>query len=126
MINDREKIRNEERVIVMTKNKSNVEVKRINANIPIKLANRVEEYANENMLNLTSAYITLLNQALNHFEMMKAMPMYSQLLQNPNFASAIQSTSNVNNEELIRMNDFLSKLTPEQMTKMIDNIENKD
>lgn len=126
MINDREKKRNEERVIVMTKNKSNVEVKRINANIPIKLANRVEEYANENMLNLTSAYITLLNQALNHFEMMKAMPMYSQLLQNPNFASAIQSTSNVNNEELIRMNDFLSKLTPEQMTKMIDNIENKD
>lgn len=126
MINDREKIRNEERVIVMTKNKSNVEVKRINANIPIKLANRVEEYANENMLNLTSAYITLLNQALNHFEMMKAMPMYSQLLQNPNFASAIQSTSNVNNEELIRMNDFLSKLTPEQMSKMIDNIENKD
>ncbi len=110
----------------MTKNKSNAEVKRINANIPIKLANRVEEYANENMLNLTSAYITLLNQALNHFEMMKAMPMYSQLLQNPNFASAIQSTSNVNNEELIRMNDFLSKLTPEQMTKMIDNIENKD
>lgn len=126
MINDREKIRNEERVIVMTKNKSNVEVKRINANIPIKLANRVEEYANENMLNLTSAYITLLNQALNHFEMMKSMPMYSQLLQNPNFASAIQSTSNVNNEELIRMNDFLSKLTPEQMSKMIDNIENKD
>lgn len=126
MINDREKIRNEERVIVMTKNKSNVEVKRINANIPIKLANRVEEYANENMLNLTSAYITLLNQALNHFEMMKAMPMYSQLLQNPNFASAIQSTSNVNNEELIRINDFLSKLTPEQMSKMIDNIENKD
>lgn len=126
MINVKEKIRNEERVIVMTKNKSNVEVKRINANIPIKLANRVEEYANENMLNLTSAYITLLNQALNHFEMMKAMPMYSQLLQNPNFASAIQSTSNVNNEELIRMNDFLSKLTPEQMSKMIDNIENKD
>lgn len=126
MINDREKIRNEERVVVMTKNKSNVEVKRINANIPIKLANRVEEYANENMLNLTSAYITLLNQALNHFEMMKSMPMYSQLLQNPNFASAIQSTSNVNNEELIRMNDFLSKLTPEQMSKMIDNIENKD
>lgn len=126
MINDIEKIRNEERVIVMTKNKSNVEVKRINANIPIKLANRVEEYSNENMLNLTSAYITLLNQALNHFEMMKAMPMYSQLLQNPNFSSAIQSTSNVNNEELIRMNDFLSKLTPEQMSKMIDNIENKD
>lgn len=44
------------------------ETKRINANIPVKLYNRVKKYANENMLNLTSAYITLLNQALNNYE----------------------------------------------------------
>lgn len=44
------------------------ELKRINANIPIKLYNRVKNYANENMLNLTSAYIMLLNQALNNYE----------------------------------------------------------
>ena len=48
----------------MTKEKNTIEVKRINANIPVKLAKRVEDYANENMLNLTSAYITLLNHLI--------------------------------------------------------------
>ena len=44
------------------------ELKRINAYIPVKLYNRVKQYADDNMLNLTSAYIMLLNQELNNYE----------------------------------------------------------
>lgn len=110
----------------MTKPKYVEETRRINANIPIKLANRVEEYANENMLNLTSAYITLLNSALNSYEVMKAMPMYAQLLQNTNIANVIQNTSNVDNEELRKFNENFSRLTPEQINKMIENKGKED
>lgn len=110
----------------MTKTKRNTEVRRINANIPIKLANKVEEYANENMLNLTSAYITLLNQALNQYELLKAMPMYTQLLQNPKIATAIQYSNKMDNEDLTKINDFLSKVTPDQINKLIDDMDKKD
>ena len=111
------------------KNKNNtIEVKRINANIPIKLAKRVEEYANENMLNLTSAYITLLNQALNSYELTKAMPMYTQLLQNKNFVNIINSSKTIDNDELIKSNELIASLTPEQLNNLINqySIEKKD
>lgn len=104
----------------MTKQKNTIEVKRINANIPIKLAKRVEDYANENMLNLTSAYITLLNQALNSYTISKAMPMYTQLLQNQNFAKIINLTKTIDNDELAKSNEFLASLTPEQLNNLID------
>lgn len=110
----------------MTKPKYVEETRRINANIPLKLANRVEKYANENMLNLTSAYITLLNSALNSYEMMKAMPLYTQFLQNPKFINSLKSTSNIDNEEVVKFNDFLSKLTPEQIDEMINNNSKED
>lgn len=112
----------------MTKEKNTIEVKRINANIPIKLAKRVEEYANENMLNLTSAYITLLNQALNNYEISKAMPMYTQLLQNQNFIKIVNSMEGINNDEIIKTNKLLASLTPEQLNNLInqDSIEEND
>lgn len=109
----------------MTNEKNNVEVRRINANIPIKLANRVENYANENMLNLTSAYITLLNQALNSYEVTKAMPMYTQLLQNQSFQKVINLSKDIDNNELVNSNEFLASLTPEQLN-LFNNIINQD
>lgn len=112
----------------MTKEKNNIEVKRINANIPVKLAKRVEDYANENMLNLTSAYITLLNQALNSYEITKAMPMYTQLLQNQNLSKIINLSKEIDNDDLVKSNQFLANLTPEQLNNLInqDNIKKND
>lgn len=40
-------------------------LKRVNMNLPADLVKKVESYAEKNYLNVTAAYIVLLNQALN-------------------------------------------------------------
>ena len=49
----------------MTNKKNKVDLKRVNMNLPANLVQRVTDYGIENGLNTTSAYIVLLNQALN-------------------------------------------------------------
>lgn len=55
-------------------NKKNIELKRVNLNLPIHLIERVNEYANNLGINNTSAYIVLLNQALDQKDTMSQMP----------------------------------------------------
>ncbi len=45
-------------------NKKNVELKRVNINLPLSLVNRIKDFSISFGLNITSAYIVLLNQAL--------------------------------------------------------------
>lgn len=45
-------------------NKKNVELKRVNINLPLSLVDRIKDYSNSIGLNVTSTYIVLLNQAL--------------------------------------------------------------
>ena len=58
----------------MAKDKK-VELKRVNMNLPLHIVEKVEDYANDLGLNVTSAYIVLLNQALEQKQMLSQMPM---------------------------------------------------
>ena len=63
----------------MTK-KKNIELKRINMNLPLDLVEKVVEYGEKNGLNTTSAYIVLLNQGLNQIEMINSLPTILELI----------------------------------------------
>ena len=71
----------------MAKEKSNIVLKRVNINLPTDLVERVIEYADSIGINTTSAYIVLLNQALDQKEQVKSLPvlldMYTQVMSNP-------------------------------------------
>lgn len=58
----------------MTTKKSKIELKRVNMNLPADLVQKVIEYGENLGLNTTSAYIVLLNQALEHKETINSMP----------------------------------------------------
>lgn len=58
----------------MAKDKKN-ELTRVNMNLPLHIVERVKAYADNLGLNTTSAYIVLLNQALDQKEMLTQMPM---------------------------------------------------
>ena len=59
----------------MTKTKGNIELKRVNINLPANIVDKVKEYAETLGINTTSAYIVLLNQALEQKDMLKQMPL---------------------------------------------------
>ncbi len=50
----------------MSNVKKNVELKRVNINLPLSLVEKVKEFASSVGINTTSAYIVLLNQALDY------------------------------------------------------------
>ncbi len=56
------------------------ELKRININLPIDLIQRVNDYANSKGLNFTSAYIVLLNTALDQNETINNLPIILDLV----------------------------------------------
>lgn len=58
----------------MAKEKSKISMSRININAPTSLVNRVKEYADNLGINTTSAYIVLLNQALDQKDTMNNLP----------------------------------------------------
>lgn len=58
------------------------ELKRININLPIDLIQRVCDYANSKGLNVTSAYIVLLNTALDQNETINNLPIMLDLIKN--------------------------------------------
>ncbi len=58
------------------------ELKRININLPIDLIQRVGDYANSKGLNVTSAYIVLLNTALDQNETINNLPIMLDLIKN--------------------------------------------
>lgn len=73
----------------MTSKKNKVDLKRVNINLPTSLIQRVTEYGIENGLNTTSAYIVLLNQALDQKETIKNLPMMLDFIKN-DLAEAMQ------------------------------------
>lgn len=60
--------------------KTNSELERISINIPSSIVKKVKEYADELGLNYTSAYIVLLNQALDQKDMLKNMPLMFNIM----------------------------------------------
>ena len=52
----------------------NVELIRVNMNLPASIVNRVKDYAEKIGINTTSAYIVLLNQALDQKESIESLP----------------------------------------------------
>lgn len=48
----------------MSRPKSKIKLKRVNINMPLTLHERIKEYAENLGINVTSAYIVLLNQLL--------------------------------------------------------------
>lgn len=63
----------------MTTEKNKIELKRVNMNLPSDLVQRVVNYANSMGLNTTSAYIVLLNQALDQKETIDKLPIMLEL-----------------------------------------------
>ena len=52
----------------------NIELIRVNMNLPASIVNRVKDYAEKIGINTTSAYIVLLNQALDQKESIESLP----------------------------------------------------
>lgn len=57
-----------------------IELKRVNMNLPANLVDRVVEYGETLGLNTTSAYIVLLNQALDQKETLNNLPAIMEVL----------------------------------------------
>ena len=55
-------------------NVSNVKLQQVSINLPVKLINRVKNYARANGLPFTQAYIILLNNALKEQTMLDTLP----------------------------------------------------
>lgn len=58
----------------MTEKNKKIELKRVNFNLPVSLVKRVEDYAYSMGLNVTNAYIVLLNQALDQKATINNLP----------------------------------------------------
>lgn len=54
--------------------KTTVELERVNINLPSNIVAKVKEYADGLGINYTSAYIILLNQALEQKDMLANLP----------------------------------------------------
>ncbi len=68
----------------MAKVKSNVELTRVNMNLPTSLVNDIKEYAMERGINTTNAYINLLQEIVEQKKMIKQLPESVALLQKLN------------------------------------------
>lgn len=86
----------------MTSKKSKVELKRVNMNLPAELVAKVVEYGEKNGLNTTSAYIVLLNQALNQLASIEKLPAMLELL------SQIKTLQDLENNQK-QLEDLLDK-----------------
>ena len=60
--------------------KKKIELKRVNMNLPSDLVQRVVEYGESKGLNTTSAYIVLLNQALDYKNTIDSLPLMMELV----------------------------------------------
>ena len=60
--------------------KREVELVRVNFNLPITLVEKIKEYANDLGISLTSAYTVLLNTAIEQRDLMSQMPSLIQII----------------------------------------------
>lgn len=100
----------------MASQKSKVDLKRVNINLPINLVKRVEEYGESIGVNTTAAYIFLLNQALNQNAQVNSLPMLQQ------FFSALQNTNNKNNDNPFK--DIVNDSN--KMASLLENLNIED
>lgn len=61
--------------------KENIKLKRISINIPTNVVDKVKEYADNLGVNVTSAYIILLNQALEQKDLSYKMSQILKLIE---------------------------------------------
>ena len=54
--------------------KKNIELVRVSINLPSSILEKVKEYCDNLWINTTSAYIVLLNQALEQKDMLNQLP----------------------------------------------------
>lgn len=60
-------------------NNEKTQLQRVNINLPTSLVEKVKEYANQLGVNTTSAYIFLLNQALNQKDSIAGLSILAEL-----------------------------------------------
>jgi len=60
--------------------KPNLELERVSINLPSSIVAKVKEYADNLGINYTSAYIILLNQALEQKAMLAELPMMINMM----------------------------------------------
>lgn len=63
------------------KNKK-VDLKRVNMNLPANLVQKVVDFGESLGLNTTSAYIVLLNQALEYKDVINTLPIFVEAFKN--------------------------------------------
>lgn len=78
--------------------KTNTELVRVNINLPMNIVNRVKEYADGLGINATSAYIVLLNQALEQKDALNQLPAMFSLL------SEVQKLNEIADNSLLNQN----------------------
>lgn len=78
----------------MAKTRSNTEIKRVNINLPVHIIDGVKDYADTLGINTTSAYIVLLNQALQQKDLMNKLPIFMSVLDE---VKKLQVNNNENN-----------------------------
>lgn len=62
--------------------KSKQKLERVSMNLPASLVNKVKKYADETGLNVTSAYIVLLGQALRQNDAITQLPLLLSQIKN--------------------------------------------
>lgn len=67
------------------------EFTRVNINLPNNLINKVKEYANSLGINVTTAYIILINQALEQKDMLSKLPVLMTMIEE---AKSLNTNSN--------------------------------
>lgn len=68
----------------------NVQLKRVNINLPSDLVDKVKEYGDSLGINTTSAYIVLLNRALEQKQSIDLLPLiFDTIKQNPQLINSI-------------------------------------
>lgn len=78
----------------MTKEVKSVQLQRVNINLPSNLVERVKNYACSLGINTTSAYIVLLNEALDQKESVNSLPLiiqaYQDIMSHPEYLHSLE------------------------------------
>ena len=77
---------------------TSTKLERIGINIPSSLVKKVKDFADSLGINYTSAYIVLLNQALEQKDMLKNMPLI--------FSTINEMKQLTNNENIANLKDI--------------------
>lgn len=80
MQNVKKRLEKRKGLINMAMKKSNIDLKRVNMNLPSDLVDRVVAYGDKLGINTTNAYIVLLNQALDQQTTLHSLPQIYEVM----------------------------------------------